>query len=76
MQVKVHQAMRQESDTCHQAGKMNRGGKGAVPWWQAANRLEEQDSQEPGATESPWDSRLRQPFQIIIMRVVYNFAVV
>src|ERR671922_948824 len=76
VEVEVHQGVHEESRAGHNSRKLQSPGKGKVPQPKKGKRLEKQNPEEPGAAQTAQRARFSKGFQVIVVRVIDDFAVI
>src|SRR6266436_5732891 len=76
MQIKVDEAVHQQSPAAGPSAQTKRVREGIVARFQEAQRTDEYGSDEPGAAKSADQACSGQSFQVIIVRMIYDFSVI
>jgi len=76
VQVEISKTMQQKSQTRSQSGEMKNGNKRTIREAQTLPALYQQNSQEPGAAGASENARFGQRFQVVVVRMIHNLAIV
>src|SRR5215469_3002890 len=68
--------MHQESRTSHHSGELQGTSKRKVILAEARKGLEQQNQEEPSIAETAQHARFSKGFEVIVVRVIHNLAVV
>ena len=75
VKVEIDEAMNEKTTTADQTGELQSAGERMIELAGALQGSQEQNTQEPRATEPAKNARVREGFEIVIVRVVYDFSV-
>ena len=76
MEVEIDQTVYQKGTTAEEAGEVERGGEGFVSLENLAERDEKKRAEEPCAANAAGDSGFGEHFEVIVVRMVDDFAIV
>ena len=76
VKVKIDQTVYQKGTTAKEAGEVERGGERLVSLENLAERDEKKRAEEPGEAKSARDAGFGEKFEVIIVCMVNDFAIV
>src|SRR5580704_2174562 len=76
MKVEIHETVYQKATTAHETGEVQRGSKWLVALQQLTQRNKVKNAEEGATAEAAGDAGFGQTLEIVIVRVIDNFAVV
>ena len=76
MKVEIDQTVYQKGTTAEESGEVQRRGKGLVSLEDLAKSDEKKRAEEPSAANSAGDSSFGEHFEIVVVSMVNDFAIV
>src|SRR5881394_1926709 len=76
VEVEVDQSVHQESRAGNYSGKLQCPGKRKITLPEKGKRFEKQNPEEPGAAQTAQRPRFSKSLQVIVVRVIDDFAVI
>src|SRR5205823_708036 len=76
VKVEIHKRMHQKPCRGHDSRKSQGSGKGKVILAEAGKGFDEQNREKPGTTETAEHTRFGKGFEVVVVRVIDNLAVI